>query len=66
MQKLHTAHQAFTKTRTYSISLCRNAWFYGMELFVDKHVLIPRPETEELVDWIIKDVKASGKNVFKR
>ena len=37
-----------------------------MELYVDKDVLIPRPETEELVDWIIKDVKASGKNVFTK
>jgi release factor glutamine methyltransferase len=42
------------------------AHFYGLKLFVDKHVLIPRPETEELVDWIIKDVKASGKDVFER
>lgn len=41
-------------------------WFYGLELYVDKNVLIPRPETEELVDWIIKDVKASGKDVFVR
>ncbi len=40
--------------------------FYGLKLFVDKHVLIPRPETEELVDWIIKDVKAAHKNVFER
>ncbi len=42
------------------------AWFYGMKLFVDKSVLIPRPETEELVDWIVKDVKAAGKDVFER
>jgi release factor glutamine methyltransferase len=28
--------------------------------------LIPRPETEELVEWIIHDVKSSGKDVFKR
>jgi len=42
------------------------AWFYGMELYVDKNVLIPRPETEELVQWILSDVRASGKDVFIR
>jgi len=41
-------------------------WFYGMELYVDKNVLIPRPETEELVQWIINDIKTSGKDVFTR
>lgn len=33
------------------------AWFCGLKLYVDKHVLIPRPETEELVEWIISDCK---------
>lgn len=46
--------------------ILQKVFFYGLELFVDKAVLIPRPETEELVDWIVKDVKASGKNVFKK
>ena len=40
------------------------SWFAGMELFVDKGVLIPRPETEELVEWIVNDVKEKGINVF--
>ena len=46
--------------------IMNKSWFCGMELYVDKNVLIPRPETEELVQWIIDDVKASGKDVFVR
>lgn len=29
--------------------------FYGLNFKTDHRALIPRPETEELVDWIIKD-----------
>src|ERR1044071_118918 len=36
------------------------AWFAGMKLFVDENVLIPRPETEELVDWVIADLKETS------
>ncbi|GGH12815.1 peptide chain release factor N(5)-glutamine methyltransferase [Sphingobacterium alkalisoli] len=34
--------------------LTNTAHFYGIEFNVDKHTLIPRPETEELVDLIVK------------
>lgn len=35
------------------------AWFAGLRFTVNQHVLIPRPETEELVEWVIDDVRST-------
>jgi release factor glutamine methyltransferase len=37
--------------------ILNEAWFCGLRFYVDKHVLVPRPETEELVEWVITNCK---------
>jgi release factor glutamine methyltransferase len=63
---LQLSSEQLSKFQTYSSDLSTNmpvqyvlgeAWFYGYRYTVNDRVLIPRPETEELVQWIIDDRK---------
>ena len=40
--------------------------FYGLDLVVDKRVLIPRPETEMLVDEVLSEIEARCANGAER
>ena len=48
------------KNRTIQY-IAGKTWFYGVEVKVQEGVLIPRPETEELVDWIVNDCQNSNR-----
>lgn len=40
--------------------ILNETWFYNLKFYVDTSVLIPRPETEELVDLILKETKIAN------
>lgn len=67
MEVLTASQEAsFTKMRTQLLAsmpvqyVLGEAWFAGMRFLVNKFTLIPRPETEELVQWMVDTVRENA------
>ncbi len=60
MSKVHFAVNQLKNFKPIQY-ICGKANFFGLDFFVDENVMIPRPETEELVQWVIDDYKENGK-----
>lgn len=54
--RLHTYTQQLLRHEPMQYVL-QETWFFGLKFYVDRNVLIPRPETEELVDWVIANCR---------
>lgn len=60
-QKIHFIVERLKKEEPLQYIL-GETFFYDLPFYVNEHTLIPRPETEELVDWVVAENKQSNKN----
>jgi hypothetical protein len=52
-----------TIEKRFRFNICWENQFYGLDFEVNENVLIPRPETEELVEWIFRKSKVKRRKI---
>ena len=64
--ELDQFNQALKRLKNYEPiqQIIGKAYFYGNDFMVNQFTLIPRPETEELVDWIIEENRNKEINIL--
>ncbi|MAT90530.1 MAG: protein-(glutamine-N5) methyltransferase, release factor-specific [Flavobacteriaceae bacterium] len=63
IERFETALNRLKKFEPIQYILGETEWF-GLTFQVNKHTLIPRPETEELLRWIIETSSEAPKNIL--
>lgn len=65
-EKLSEVNDILARLKSYEPFqyIIGETWFCGFRFKVTPAVLIPRPETAELIDWIVEDCKGEGKRVL--
>jgi release factor glutamine methyltransferase len=63
-ENLKLKYFVFLRERGYSVAaITKHKEFYGLDFFVNKHVLIPRPDTELMVTEVISEIKKTNEKI---
>ncbi|MEK7681119.1 MAG: peptide chain release factor N(5)-glutamine methyltransferase [Patescibacteria group bacterium] len=64
LETLRLKYFVFLYKRGYSVAaITSHKEFYGLDFFVNKNVLIPRPETELMVESALEEIKKINKEI---
>jgi len=60
IQKIHTAYKSYVEDKRPLEYILGHVDFFGKEFFVNEATLIPRPETEYMINSVSEFIKEQG------